>query len=62
MPNKVTNFLDNRKNKTMITLVGYANQIVVQKINTKAYAAIGLGTTLITLYDYSKLLKKPQNK
>jgi hypothetical protein len=62
MPNKVTNFLDNRKNKTMITIVGYANQLVIQKINTKAYAAIGLTTTLVTLYDYSKLLKKkPEN-
>jgi hypothetical protein len=58
MPNKVTKFLDNRNNKVMITIVGYANQLVVQRVNTKAYAAIGVGTTLVTLYDYSKLLKR----
>lgn len=58
MPNKVTNFLDNRRNKTMITMLGYANHIVVQRMNTKLYATIGIGTTAITLYDYAKLLKK----
>ena len=57
MPNKVTNFLDNRKNKAIITVLGYTNQLVVQRINTKAYAAIGLGTTAVTLYEYAKLLK-----
>ena len=61
MPNKVTNFLDNRKNKTMITMLGYANQLVIQRMNTKVYATIGIGTTAITLYEYSKLLKKNKN-